>query len=58
MLEATTKIINIAKYSKMMVIPAEMFNDSSFPFKMGDKLKIRIFGQSLVITRCSQCEGE
>jgi hypothetical protein len=43
-------------YTHYIVVPAAMARDSSFPFKDGDKILLRIEGETLIVRRSSRIE--
>jgi len=51
--EAKSKLASLKPrwHTLIITIPADLAKDSAFPFKPGDRLRIRISGKRLVVER-------
>lgn len=47
----TLRIANTTTTTKVITIPSQLVNDTSFPFAMNQKLTIRIVNEELVISK-------
>ena len=51
MLEAESRIFEHVKGRIMLYIPTDIWKDSQFPFKIGERVKLRIEGKRLVVEK-------
>jgi len=53
-IEGITKVrrINTTTKSRSITIPYDVYADSTFPFEDDQKLKIKIVGEELIISKC------